>query len=255
MGQLNNKVAVITGGAGGIGIAAARRFVEEGAKVLLVDVNKQALDAAIADIGSDNVSVFTADVTSARESEAYIAAACDRFGGVDILLANAGIEGQVSPMIDYDEAIFDKVMAINVKGVWLSMKYAFTAMKKRGGGSIIVTSSTTGIKGAQRICAYTTSKHAVIGLMRNAALEGAVDNIRVNTVNPSPTETLMMRRLEDGFVPGAQTAAHDAIATSIPLARYGEPQDVANLMLFLASDESRFLTGGVYMVDGGVSAT
>ncbi|MDP4765314.1 MAG: glucose 1-dehydrogenase [Pseudomonadales bacterium] len=255
MGQLTGKVAVITGGAGGIGVAAAKRFVAAGAQVLLVDLQQDQLDKVVADIDSPRVSGFAADVTSAAASQAYIAAAVARYGGVDILLANAGIEGPVLPMMDYDELMFDKVMAVNVKGVWLAMKYAFAAMRKRGGGSIVVTSSTTGIQGTRGICAYTTSKHAVIGLMRNAALEGAADNIRVNTVNPSPTETLMMRRLEAGFTPGDEAGAHSRIANSIPLGRYGTPEDVANLMLFLVGDDSRFLTGGVYMADGGVSAT
>lgn len=255
MGRLENKVAIITGGAGGIGIAAAKRFVAEGAQVLLVDLEQKALDAAVADIGSDHVSGFAADVTSAADSEAFVAAAVERFGGLDILLANAGIEGDVSPMMNYDEETFDQVMAVNVKGPWLSMKYAFAALQKRGGGSIVVTSSTTGVKGTPGICAYTTSKHAVIGLMRNAALEGAVDNIRVNCVNPSPTETQMMRRLEEGFDPGSQVVAHDRISSSIPLARYGQPEDIANIMLFLASDESQYCTGGIFMADGGVSAT
>jgi len=255
MGRLKNKVAIITGGAGGIGVAGAKRFVAEGARVLLVDLEKKALDAAVAEIGSDQVSGFVADVTSAADSKAFVDAAVEQFGGLDILLANAGIEGDVSAMMDYDEDTFDRVMAVNIKGVWLSMKYAFAALQKRGGGSIVVTSSTTGIKGTARICAYTTSKHAVIGLMRNAALEGAADNIRVNCVNPSPTETQMMRRLESGFVPGAQAVAHDTISSSIPLARYGQPEDIANIMLFLASDESRYCTGGVFMADGGVSAT
>jgi len=255
MGRLSDKVAVITGGAGGIGLAAAKRFVDEGAKVLLVDLDQTSLEAAVSEIDSRQLSSFAADVTSSADCEAFIASAVKQFGGVDILLANAGIEGDVRPMMEYDEATFDKVMAVNVKGVWLSMKHAFAAMKNRGGGSIVVTSSTTGIKGTRGICAYTTSKHAVTGLMRNAALEGAADNIRVNTVNPSPTETMMMRRLEDGFTPGAPDAAHETIATSIPLARYGQPEDIANIMLFLASDESRYMTGGVYMADGGVSAT
>ena len=254
MSRLKDKVAVITGGAGGIGIAAAKRFVAEGAHVLLVDLDQTTLDAAAEEIGSNLISTFAADVTSASDSEAFIKDAEEKFGGVDILLANAGIEGQVSPMMEYDEKTFDKVMAVNVKGPWLSMKYAFAALQKRGGGSVIITSSTTGVRGTRGVCAYTTSKHAVIGLMRNAALEGAADNIRVNCVNPSPTETQMMRRLEEGFIPGQQDAAHESISSSIPLGRYGQPEDIANLMLFLASEESQYLTGGIYMADGGYSA-
>jgi NAD(P)-dependent dehydrogenase (short-subunit alcohol dehydrogenase family) len=143
---------------------------------------------------------------------------------------------------------------VNVRGVWLGIKYLMPEMKKRGGGSIIITSSVAGIRGTPGVSAYITSKHAVIGLMRTAALEGAEHNIRVNTVNPSPIETRMMRSLEEGFAPGAAMHAKERIAATVPLQRYGSPEEVANLMLFLASDESRYCTGGVYMVDGGISA-
>jgi NAD(P)-dependent dehydrogenase (short-subunit alcohol dehydrogenase family) len=127
-------------------------------------------------------------------------------------------------------------------------------MQKRGGGSIVITSSVAGIRGTAGVSAYITSKHAVIGMMRTAALEGAPVGIRVNTVNPAPIETRMMRALEEGFAPGSAAQAKQRIATTVPLQRYGTPEEVARLMLFLASDESRYCTGGVYMVDGGISA-
>lgn len=150
--------------------------------------------------------------------------------------------------------MFDKVMAVNVRGVWLGLKYVIPEITKRGGGSIVITSSTAGIHGSPGVSPYVTSKHAVIGMMRSAALECAPSNIRVNTVNPSPVETRMMRSLEEGSSPGNAQSAHDAIANRIPLGRYGEATDVANIMCFLAGDEAEFLTGGVYMVDGGTSA-
>ncbi|MCC5885786.1 MAG: SDR family oxidoreductase [Gammaproteobacteria bacterium] len=253
MGRLEGKVAVITGGSGGIGLAAARRFVAEGARVMLVDLDAEALSRAVADLG-EATAFAVADVTDPAASEAYVAAAEQRFGGVDILLANAGIEGTVKSIVEQDVATFDAVMAVNVRGVWLGLKYAMPAMKRRGGGSVVITSSTAGIRASAGVSPYITSKHATIGLMRSAALEGAADGIRVNTVNPSPTETRMMRSLEDGFFPGDGQVAHDRIARSIPLGRYGQPEDVANLMCFLASDEARFITGAVYMVDGGISA-
>lgn len=259
MTRLQGKVAVITGGAGGIGRAAAKLFTDEGAKVLLVDRQEAALQSVVETLGGAAASYVVADVTQAAEAEHYIQQAIERYQGVDILLANAGIEGVVQPIPDYPIDVFDQVMAVNVRGVWLGLKYAIPAMRTRGGGSIVITSSVAGIRGTPGMVAYNTSKHAVIGLMRVAATECAPWGIRVNTVNPAPIETRMMRSLEE------MRAAHMADATTeqvkerhaarIPLKRYGEPEEVARLMLFLASDESSYCTGGVYMVDGGISAT
>lgn len=253
MGRLQDKVAIITGGAAGIGRAAARRFVAEGAQVLLVDLDEVTLSELADDLG-DAAAYCVADVTDPDATQAYVRAAVEKFGGIDILLANAGIEGQVKSIVDQDLEMFDRVMAVNVRGVWLGLKYAIPELEKRGGGSIVITSSTAGIKGSPGVSPYITSKHAVIGMMRSVALECAPLRIRVNTVNPSPVETRMMRSLEDGFMPGDGQAAHARFAGSIPLGRYGEPEEIANLMCFLASDEAKFLTGGVYMADGGTSA-
>ncbi len=252
--RLSEKIAIITGGAGGIGAAAAQRFVAEGAKVMLVDVDESALRQIVDQLGSNVACYCVADVSQASDTKKYVDATLEKFGRVDIYLANAGVEGQVASIIDYDEDTFDKVIAVNVKGVWLGIKYLFPAMQTQGGGSIIITSSTMGIKGAPGLSAYNASKHAVIGLMRSTALDGASHQIRVNTVNPSPTETRMMRSLEASINAEDTQGTHDRIAASIPLQRYGEPKDIANLMLFLASDESAFLTGGVYMADGGTTA-
>jgi len=256
MGRLDGKVAVITGGAGGIGIAAGRLFAAEGADVLLVDLDQQALDAAVAECGSNRVSAFVADVTSKADNQAMIACAEERYGGVDILLANAGIEGDVQPLSEYDEARFDQVMAVNVKGPFLGYQAALPAMRRRGGGSIVITSSVAGVSGHPLVGPYVTSKHAAIGLMRSAAKEAAADNVRVNTVNPSPVETRMMRSLEAGMA-GAEAdpeAVKAQMEAQVPLGRYAEPDDVARLMLFLASDDAAFLNGSVYMVDGGFAA-
>jgi NAD(P)-dependent dehydrogenase (short-subunit alcohol dehydrogenase family) len=254
MGRLEEKVAVITGGAGGIGIAAAKRFVAEGAKVLLVDLDEQALVEASNEVGSNVSAYCVADVSQKADTERYVQQAVDVFGGVDIYLANAGIEGLVTPFLEQTEAMFDQVMAVNVKGVWLGVQSMFPVMQARGGGSIVITSSVAGIKGASMLAPYVTSKHAVVGLMRSAALAGAEHNIRVNTVNPSPVETRMMRSLEAGMMPDDLNAAHDMMSANIPLGRYAEPADIANMMLFLASDEGAFMTGGIYMADGGSSA-
>lgn len=254
MGRLVGKSVIITGGAGGIGIAAGRRFVEEGAQVLLVDLHEAPLVEAVASIGSGAVSYVVADVTQPGDVQRYVQAAVERHGGVDVFINNAGIEGQVSPIVDYDVDDFDRVMAVNVRGAWLGLKYVMPEMERRGGGSIIITSSIAGIEGNRGMSAYTTSKHAVIGLMRTASQEGADSGIRVNCVNPAPIETRMMRSLEEKSSPGAAEESRTRIASALPMQRYGTPEEVANLMLFLASDESSYCTGGVYMVDGGVSA-
>jgi len=174
-----------------------------------------------------------------------------RFGRVDVALLNAGIEGHVKPIGEYPTEIFDKVMAVNVRGVWLGLKYVMKAMDATG-GSIVVTSSTSGIRATPNLSAYTASKHAVIGLMRSAAIEGASKRIRVNTVNPSPIDTPMIASLEK--MRGLAGRNDQPMARATPLGRYGTPKEVAKIMLFLASDDSSFCTGGVYMVDGGVSA-
>ena len=260
MARLSGKVAVITGGAGGIGRAAASLFAAEGAKVVLVDLDQAALRDVAAGLPGESVAYVAADTTEPANVERFVGAAVERFGGIDVFLANAGIEGQIHPIPDYPVEVFDRVMAVNVRGVWLGLKYVIPEMTRRGGGSIVITSSTAGIRGTAGVSPYTTSKHAVIGMMRSAAIECAPLGIRVNTVNPAPTETRMMRSLErmradlaaDG--PTTPEAMKAISAARIPLARYGEPDEVARLMLFLASDESSFCTGGVYMVDGGISA-
>jgi len=254
MKKLNDKVAVITGAAGGIGKAAAKLFVAEGAQVMLVDRDEAALAQALAEIGPAHACTQVADVADLESTRAYVQAAVERFGGIDVLLANAGIEGKVASIVDADPADFDRLMAVNVRGVWLGLKFAIPEMRKRGGGSIVITSSIAGVHGAAGLSPYVTSKHAVIGMMRSAALECAPFNIRVNTVNPAPVETRMMRSLEEGLAPGKAEAAHAMLASQIPLGRYGEPEDIARLMLFLASDDAAFLTGAVYMADGGRSA-
>jgi NAD(P)-dependent dehydrogenase (short-subunit alcohol dehydrogenase family) len=264
MGRLTGKVAIITGGAGGIGRAAGKLFVEEGAKVLLVDLDERALQQAVtAAGGGEAISYVAADTTQPDQVQGFVDSAVERYGGVDVFLANAGIEGRVLPIPEYPIDVFDQVIAVNVRGVWLGLRSVIPAMQARGGGSIVITASTAGIRGTAGTSAYTTSKHAVIGLMRSAALECAPLGIRVNTVNPSPIETRMMRSLEQQRAEQAErtgdvTMTPEQIksigASRIALKRYGEPIEVARMMLFLASDESSFSTGGVYMVDGGVSA-
>ncbi len=251
--RLAGKVAVITGGAGGIGRAAGALFAAEGADVLLVDRDEAQLDDAVASIGSNRVSGFVGDVTRSDDNRSMFACAEERYGGVDTFLANAGVEGDVVPITDYSEERFDQVMAVNVKGVFLGLQAAIPALARRGGGSIVITSSVAGVKGAAGVAPYVTSKHAVVGMMRSAALECAPQNIRVNTVNPSPVETRMMRSLESGLMPDDAAAAKARMEQSIPLQRYAGPDEIARVMLFLASDDSAWVTGSVYLADGGMT--
>jgi NAD(P)-dependent dehydrogenase (short-subunit alcohol dehydrogenase family) len=216
MANFHGKVVVITGGANGIGLAVAKLLAADGADLLLVDRDAGALDAAVAEIGGPHVAGCVADVADVASTQSYIKAAVERFGGIDVLLSNAGIEGTVTPITDADPAEFDRVIAVNVRGVWLSLKYAIPEMRKRGGGSIVITSSVAGLRGTAGIAPYVTSKHAVIGMMRAATLECAPFNIRVNTVNPSPVETRMMRSLEEGLMPGKADEAHTMLNGMIP---------------------------------------
>jgi NAD(P)-dependent dehydrogenase (short-subunit alcohol dehydrogenase family) len=256
MPRFAGKVAVVTGAAGGIGQAIAARFGQEGAKVVAVDLGGGALDDAVAKLRQQGVEAIgvAADVRRASQVEACIVAARSQFGAVDILCNNAGIEGWVGPSVDYPEEVFDQVLAVNVKGVWLGMKYAVPAMRERGGGVIINTSSVAGLEGYAGIIAYVASKHAVIGLTKSAAIEFAPDRIRVNAVCPAPIETRMMRALERGYAPDDPEAVHQSLAKNIPMARYGEPAEVAAVVVFLASDDASYITGGTYTVDGGTLA-
>ena len=252
MGRLDDKIAMITGAANGIGAAAARLFVDQGAKVALVDRDTEALAGIAAALG-DRAHGIEADVSDSTAMKAAVEDAVARLGGLDIALLNAGIEGDVAPIEDYAEENFDRVIAVNMRGVWLGLKHVMPVLKA-GGGSIVITSSIGGIRGHQGMCAYVASKHAVVGLMRTAALEGAPDGIRVNTVHPSPVETRMMRSLESMMNPDDPEKVRQAQLRTSPQGRYAEPEEVAHLMLFLASDESRHCSGSEYMIDGARNA-
>jgi len=253
--KLKNKVAVITGGAGGIGLSTARRFLNEGALgVMLVDINEKALEKAKGSLGSDHADFCTADISTDEGAQKYIRQTEEKFGRLDILFLNAGVEGVVKPLTEYPEEEYDRVMNVNVKGVWLGLKHGFPLLKKCGGGSVIITSSVAGLQGTPNVMAYVTSKHAITGSMKVAALEGAEHNIRVNTVHPAPVDNRMMRSLEEGFAPGDAENAKKGFEQSIPMGRYASNEEVASLVLFLASDESSYITGSCFPVDGGMTA-
>ena len=215
--RLENKVALITGGAGSIGKITARLFLDEGAKVVLVDLKDDALQKAAEELGSENVLTCAADVTRSEDVKNYVARAVEGFGKIDVFFNNAGIEGVVKPIVDYPDETFDQVMAVNVRGVWLGCKYVLPEMND--GGSIIITSSVSGLIASPDLSAYITSKHAVVGIMRAVAFEAAPRGIRVNTVPPSPVDNRMMRSLEEGFSPGQAEEAKKNLEEMIPLRR------------------------------------
>ncbi|MFO7840681.1 MAG: SDR family oxidoreductase [Fidelibacterota bacterium] len=253
MKGLKNKNVVITGGSGGIGIATAKMMLDEGAKVLLVDIDKDALKKTAGELNSSDVHIFKADVSDEKEVKAYADKAKELFGHVDVFFNNAGIEGEVKPLEEYPLDTYHKVIDINVNGVYYGLRHIFPLMKESG-GSVIITSSVAGLAGTPGVLPYVTSKHAIIGMMRTAALEGAASKIRVNTINPSPVDNRMMRSLEEGFAPGEAEAAKKGFEESIPLKRYATNEEVAAAAMFLAGDESSFITGVVLPVDGGMNA-
>jgi NAD(P)-dependent dehydrogenase (short-subunit alcohol dehydrogenase family) len=254
--QLAGKVAVVTGAAGAIGAATALMMLSRGASVVAVDRPGAPLDQLERDAGGGaSLHLVEADVSDEPSVAAYVAQALKAFGRIDAFFNNAGVEGQVTPIADYPLAAFQHVLAVNIVGVFLGMKHVIPAMAAQGGGSIINTSSVAGLIGSPGLSAYVASKHAVIGLTRTAAIECGPQNIRVNSVNPGPIESRMMRSIETQAAPAAPTAVHDQFAQRIPLGRYGSCEEVASMVAFLASDEAKYLTGGVFVVDGGMTTS
>ncbi|MEO1060038.1 MAG: SDR family oxidoreductase [Actinomycetota bacterium] len=256
MAGLDGKVALVSGAAGAIGVAVVGRLAHEGAAVVATDLRGAPVGDAVAAAtrnGGKAVAI-EADVTSSADWDRAVAEAVDRFGGLDVLVNNAGIEGEVAPVTEYNDAVFRKVLDVNVLGVFLGTRAAAPRIVQRGGGSIVNISSIAGLTGTPGTAAYTASKHAVIGLTRTSALELGPQGVRVNAVCPAPVEGRMMRSLEAGMAPDDPEALRRMIATNNPLGRYGEPADVAALIAFLASDDAAYLNGAALPVDGGVTA-
>lgn len=252
---LEDKRIVITGGSGGIGRAMARHFLDHGARVLLTDLKEDDLKDATSSLGhEDRVFSVAADVSESDGNRRVVEAAKEHLGGIDVFCANAGIEGVVKPLTEYPEDSFDAVMSVNVRGVWLGLKHAFPVMAEGDGGSVIITSSVAGLQGNAQMVAYTASKHAVIGIMRTAAIEGAEHDIRVNCINPGPVDNRMMRSLEGGMSEDDPDSVKEGFTAMIPMGRYADEDDVARAAVYYASDLSSYVTGTVHPIDGGLSA-
>jgi len=251
MGRLDGKAAIITGGEGSIGQAAARTFVAEGARVWLAGLDGAALRTAAAGLDPDAVGWSVTDVTDGQQVKAAVTAATQRFGRLDVVLSNAGISGVVAPVTEYPEDVFDDVLAVHVRGSFLVCKHAIPLMGP--GGSIIITSSVVGLTADSGICAYATAKHALVGLMRVLAKETAPLGIRVNTLHPGPVDNDFQHAIEVAVTGQAQPRAAQAFDAHIPLGRHATPAEVARVTLFLASPDSSFVTGATVAVDGGMS--
>jgi NAD(P)-dependent dehydrogenase (short-subunit alcohol dehydrogenase family) len=252
MKEFNGKVALVTGGGSGIGRATALAFAREGAKVVIGNRNVERGEETVAmirDAGGES-SFRRTDVSVAAEIEALVDHAVKTYGRLDIAFNNAGIEGEVQPtLVDQTEANFDEVMAVNVKGVWLSMKYEIPRMLEQGGGAIVNTSSVAGVIGFPGIGIYIASKHAVVGLTKTAALEFSAKGIRVNAVNPAVIDTEMVDRLADGM-----NMKKGDLSSLHPIRRIGRVEEVAEAVLWLCSSKSSFVTGHSLIVDGGFTA-
>jgi NAD(P)-dependent dehydrogenase (short-subunit alcohol dehydrogenase family) len=253
--RLDGKVAVVTGAAGVIGRATIQLLAERGARIVAVDRREQDLQTAIGDLpASAQALAVSADVTDEDEVAAYVHAAVEKFGTIDVFHNNAGIEGDIAPITKYSLQMFRRVLDVNVVGVFLGMKHVLPVMLKQNRGSIINTASIAGLIGSPDIAVYTASKHAVIGLTKAAAVECSTTGVRVNCVCPGMIDSRMLSAIVEGRNPGNAPVPNERIVERIPARRLGQASEVASIVAFLASDEASYVSGSAYTVDGGRTA-
>lgn len=250
MGMLDGRICIVTGAAGSLGRASATRFAAEGAKVMLVDRDRPSLDAALKSLPERQATAMLADVTSAKDTQAYVDATVARWGPIDVLFSNAGISGAVSGVLDYPSEVFARTLAVHVTGSFHVIKHGLPRMKD--GGSIIITSSVVGLMGFGGLCGYVAAKHGQVGLMRAVATEVAPRRIRVNTLHPGPTSTAFQTEIEMAATGLSAEAAAEAFDDLLPLKRHATPEEIASSVVYLASDESAFMTRTTLAVDGGL---
>jgi NAD(P)-dependent dehydrogenase (short-subunit alcohol dehydrogenase family) len=251
MGRLQDKVALITGGESGIGLATARLFVDEGARVQLVGLEESRLAAAVDELGHDNALASVADVTDEDAVRNAVADGVSRYERFDVIVSNAGISGAVAPIVEYPTDVFSRTVAVHVVGAFLVLKH--TIPHVNDGGSIIITSSVVGLIGAPGVSGYIAAKHGQVGLMRTAAKELASRRIRVNTIHPGPTSTPFQDDIEMRATRLPRDEAAKAFDAMIPLGRHTTTEEIAQGMLYLASDDSAMVTSHTLSIDGGMS--
>ena len=253
----NDKVAITTGGGNGIGRATASGFANRGARVIVVDSDQAAGEATAGILRQQGGDAYfiPADVTKSADVRNYVKLALEKYGAIDCFHNNAGIEGSVAPTHEYDEDMFDRVMAVNVKGVFLGLRHVLPVMLKQGRGAVVNTASVAGLVASPGMPAYVASKHAVIGLTKTAAGEVARSGVRVNCICPGPIDTRMIHSLESMISADDPASVGTRYQSNIPIGRYGTADEVANLAVFLCSDLASNITGAQYVVDGGRTAT
>jgi NAD(P)-dependent dehydrogenase (short-subunit alcohol dehydrogenase family) len=251
--EFGGKVALITGAGNGIGRAAALAFAGCGAKVVAVDRDGEAAERTVASIKQQrgDARAHVADVTRAADVDAYVRAAMDAYGRIDCFFNNAGVEGKLAAIVDMDEAAFDQVLNVNVKGVFLGLRAVLPVMLDQKSGAVVNTASVAGLVGTPGMSAYVASKHAVLGLTKSAAGEVARYGLRVNAVCPGPIDTRMIHSIEAQIDPSNPSAVADRYQAALPLGRYGTAEEVANVVLFLCSDLAGNVNGAQYVIDGG----
>ncbi len=255
--DFKSKVALVTGAANGIGRATALGFAGYGAKVVLVDRDGSgaaAVAGAIKQQGGEAISV-QADVTKSADVANYVKAAIDAYGRIDCFHNNAGVEGSVKPIHEYDEEVYDQLMSVNVKGVFLGLKNVIPFMIKQRSGAIVNTASIAGLMGSPNMSPYVASKHAVIGFTKAVSGEVAGYGIRVNAVCPGPVDTRMIHSVTEQVSPGDAAGAAERYKGAIPLGRFSTADEIANMVHFLCSDLASGITGAQFAVDGGRTAT
>lgn len=241
---LQDRVALITGGGSGIGLATAQRLLEEGARVAIVDIDGDAAQAAASRLGGDRVLALAGDVSSEPDVERYFGEVREHFGRIDSLHNNAGIEGPLAELVDFELSAFQRLLTVNYQGVFLNLRQMLrTAREQSSPATIVNTASGTGLHGVPRLGVYGSTKAAIIALTRSAAVENAGTGVRVNAVVPGPIDTALFNRFPDEFRSGVESI--------VPQGRLGKPEEVAALAAFLLSDEAPFITGGIYLIDGG----
>lgn len=253
MSRFEEKVVIVTGAAGGIGKEVVQKLASEGAKITLVDLNEEALKEVVEQLGlGERALVIGADVSKESDVKNYVEQTISKFGRIDGFVNNAGVEGPAKPIEEITEEDFDFVYGINVKGAFFGLKYVLPIMKKQQSGAIVNTASVAGLIGSPNMVLYNSSKHALMGINKVAAIEAASFNVRVNTVNPGVINTRMMRSIEENVAPGSAEAARAAYNEAVPMKRYGEPSEVANLIAFLLSDEASYISSSSYTIDGAL---
>jgi NAD(P)-dependent dehydrogenase (short-subunit alcohol dehydrogenase family) len=248
---LERKVCLVTGGGGSLGLATAKLFLKEGARVVLADRNGEALKAAQAGLDDVNVSTVQGDATREEDVAAAMDAVIDRHGRLDVIVANAGTPASAAPITEFEVDEFDRTFAVHVRGVFLACKHGLRVLSD--GGSIVIVSSVAGLRADPGVSAYVAAKHAQVGLMRAVAKEVAARGIRVNTIHPGPVANDFQAGIENELTAVLGRNATEFFDQQIPLGRHARPEEIAKSVLYLASDQSSFSTGSTLVVDGGMS--